>query len=144
MPASAFLDTNVLVYSIAKDDARSEIAEALLAAGGVVSVQVLNEFVATARRKLGMSWGEITEALDAIRTLCPSPRIITIDTHDKALALAQSHGFHIYDALIVASALEADCDTLYSEDLQDGRVLEKRLTIRNPFETITETDRRVE
>ena len=68
MPASPFLDTNVLIYSVAKNDARSEIAEVLLAAGGVVSVQVFNEFAATARRKLGMSWDDIAEALDAIRS----------------------------------------------------------------------------
>ena len=133
MAASPFLDTNVLIYSVADNDPRSEIAEALLAAGGVVSVQVLNEFVATARRKLDRSWDEIVEALGAIRTLCPSPMAIAFDTHDSALRIAQTYKFHIYDALIVASALEAGCDTLYSEDLQDGQVIEERLTVRNPF-----------
>jgi predicted nucleic acid-binding protein len=133
MPASAFLDTNVLIYAVVKNDARSEIAEELLATGGVVSVQVFNEFAATARRKLGMSWGDVAEALDAIRVLCPSPRAISMETHDAAVKIARAHGFHIYDALIVASALAADCETLYTEDLQDGQVIEERLTIRNPF-----------
>ena len=133
MPASPFLDTNVLIYSVAEHDARSEIAEALLAAGGVVSVLVFNEFAAAARRKLGMSWDDIAEALDAIRILCPSPRAISIETHDAAVKLARTHGFHMYDALVVASALAADCETLYTEDLQDGQVIEERLTIRNPF-----------
>jgi predicted nucleic acid-binding protein len=132
-PVSAFLDTNVLIYSVATNDARSATAEALLAAGGVVSVQVCNEFATTARRKLGMSWDDITEVLDAIRVLCPSPRAISIDTHDAAVRIARTHGFHLYDALIVASALAADCETLYTEDLQDGQVIEERLTIRNPF-----------
>ena len=136
MPASPFLDTNVLIYSVAKHDARSETAEALLAAGGVVSVQVFNEFAATARRKLGMSWGDIAEALDAIRILCPSPRGISIETHDAAVKIAQTHGFHMYDALVIASALAADCETLYTEDLQDGQVIEERLTIRNPFKAL--------
>jgi predicted nucleic acid-binding protein len=134
MPARPCLDTNVLIYSVAKDDPRSEIAEGLLAAGGVISVQALNEFVATARRKLDMSWEEITEALDAIRILCPSPRAVTIETHDAALSIARTYGFHVYDALVVASALAADCETLYTEDLQDGQVIEERLTIRNPFQ----------
>jgi predicted nucleic acid-binding protein len=133
MPASPFLDTNVLIYSIAENDPRSDVAEALLAAGGVVSVQVLNEFVATARRKLEMSWDEIIEALGAIRTLCPSPRAVAVDTHDFAVRIARTYNFHIYDAMVVASALEANCDTLYTEDLQDGQVVEERLTIRNPF-----------
>ena len=136
MPASPFLDTNVLIYSVARNDARSEIAEALLAAGGVVSVQVFNEFAATARRKLGMSWDDIAEALDAIRILCPSPRAISMETHDAAVKIARTHGFHMYDALVVASALAADCETLYTEDLQDGQVIEERLTIRNPFKTV--------
>lgn len=109
------------------------MAEALLAAGGVVSVQVFNEFVATARRKLGMSWDDIAEVLAAIRVLCPSPRAISIDTHDTAVTIARTHGFHMYDALVVASALAAGCETLYTEDLQDGQVIEERLTIRNPF-----------
>jgi predicted nucleic acid-binding protein len=53
--------------------------------------------------------------------------------HDAALRLAGEHGFHIYDALIVAAALDADCATLYSDDLQSGRVIDGRLTIHNPF-----------
>ena len=135
MAGSAFLDTNVLIYSVAGDHARSEVAEGLLAAGGVVSVQILNEFVAVARRKLDMSWDDVTEALDAIRTLCSSTPAITTGTHDAALRIAKAHGFHIYDALVIASALESGCDTIYTEDLQDGQVVEGRLTIRNPFKT---------
>lgn len=133
MPASPFLDTNVLLYSVAEDDPRTEAAEALLTAGGIVSVQVLNEFVATARRKLAMSWDEIAEAAGAVRVLCPSPVAITVETHDAALRLAERYGFHFYDALVVASALGVGCETLYTEDLQDGQVVDDRLTIRNPF-----------
>jgi predicted nucleic acid-binding protein len=133
MPGSPFLDTNVLIYAITRNDARAEIAEALLAAGGVVSVQVFNQFAATARRKLGMSWDDIAEALEAIRILCPSPRAISVETHDAAVQIARTLGFHMYDALVVASALAAGCATLYTEDLQDGQVIEERLTIRNPF-----------
>ena len=135
MPVSPFLDTNVLIYAMADNDPRCDAAEALLAAGGVINVQVLNEFAATARRKLAMPWEDVTAALDAIRTLCPSPRALTVDTHDAAVRIATTYGFHIYDALIVASALEADCETLYTEDLQDGQVIDEHLTIRNPFRT---------
>lgn len=136
MRASSFLDTNVLIYSVAENDARSEVAEALLAAGGVVSVQVFNEFAATARRKLGMSWDDVTEGLNAVRVLCPSPRPVSIDTHDAAVEIARTHGFHMYDALVVASALAADCETLYTEDLQDGQIIDERLMIRNPFKAL--------
>lgn len=137
MPASPFLDTNVLIYAVAKDDPRSEIAEALLSAGGVVSVQVFNEFAAAARRKLGMSWDDITEVLDAIRVLCPSPLAVTIEMHDAAVKIARTYGLHMYDALVVAAALAADCETLYTEDLQDGQVIEDQMTIRDPFKMLT-------
>jgi predicted nucleic acid-binding protein len=133
MPARAFFDTTVLVYSVAENDPRGDAAETLLANGGVVSVHVLNEFVAVARRKLGMSWTDVTEALDAIRTLCPSPVSITVETHDAALRIAQQYGYHIYDALVAAAALEANCEMLYTEDMQDGQVIDDQLTIRNPF-----------
>jgi predicted nucleic acid-binding protein len=133
MPARAFFDTNVLIYSVAENDPRGDAAEALLANGGVVSVHVLNEFVAVARRKLGMSWTDVTEALDAIRTLCPSPVSITVETHDAALRIAQQYGYHIYDALVAAAALEANCEMLYTEDMQNGQVIDDQLTIRNPF-----------
>jgi predicted nucleic acid-binding protein len=129
----AFFDTNVLVYAIGQNEARTPAAEALLSSGGVVSVHVLNELVSVARRKLGMSWDEVTEALAAIRTLCPSPVPITIETHEAALRIAVEYGYHIYDALVAAAALQANCTTLYSEDLQDGQVIHGRITVRNPF-----------
>jgi predicted nucleic acid-binding protein len=80
-----------------------------------------------------MPWEDVIVALDAVRILFPSPVSITLDTHDAALKIAQQYGFGIYDAQIAATALEANCSTLYSEDLQDGQVIDKRLTIRNPF-----------
>ncbi len=129
----AFLDTNVLIYAIAKDDPRAPRAEELLARGGVISVQVLSEFAAVARRKTKMPWAEIRRALDGIKALCPDPLPLTLDTHQEALAIAERYGYKIYDALIVAAALEARCTTLYSEDMQDGQVIDGRLTIRNPF-----------
>jgi predicted nucleic acid-binding protein len=133
MSARAFLDTNVLVYALGREDVRTPTADALLAAGGVVSVQVLNELASVARRKLRMPWPEVTAALADIRILCPDPVPTTVAVHDSALTLAARLGFNVYDALIVAAALEAKCNILYSEDLQDGQVIETRLTIRNPF-----------
>ncbi len=133
MPGKAFFDTNVLIYAIAQNDPRGPRAEALLAAGGVVGVQVLNEFVSVARRKMHMPWKDVTEALDAIRVLCSSPVPITISTHQTALRITEKQAFEIYDALVVAAALEAGCATLYSEDLQHGQVIDGKLTIRNPF-----------
>lgn len=111
---------------------RTEAAENLLAAGGVVGVQTLNEFVAVALRKLAMPWDEVLEALSALRVLCPSPAPMTVATHDRALRIAGRYGYPIYDSLVIAAALEAGCATLYSEDLRDGQAIEG-LTLRNPF-----------
>ena len=120
-----FLDTNILVYAIGEDPKRTPRAEALLRQGGIISVQVLNELAAVVYRKLNMSWAEIAEALTSLRALCPAPAALTVETHERALSLAATYGFQIYDALIVASALEADCDELFSEDLA-GRPSDRR------------------
>ena len=133
MPAKAFFDTNVLIYAVAQDDLRSTQAEELLASGGVLSVQILNEFASVARRKILMSWSDVMEALNAFRVLCPSPRPITLEMHEAALKIAEKHGYNVYDALVISAALEAGCTTLYSEDLQDGQTIDGQLTIRNPF-----------
>ena len=132
MSVRPFFDTNVLIYSITDDVPRAEISRALLSHGGIVSVQVLSEFVAVARRKLRMSWPDLREALTDVRVLCPGPVSVTLKTHESALKVAESAGYRIYDSLVIAAALESGCDTLYSEDMQDGRRIEG-LTIRNPF-----------
>jgi predicted nucleic acid-binding protein len=133
MRGKLFFDTNILIYAVVQDDPRTAAAEALLTEGGVVSVQVLNEFVAVARRKLGMHWKDVTEALHGVRILCPDPVALTIATHEVALRIAARHDYRIYDALIIAAALQAGCDVLCTEDMQDGHVIDRRLTIRNPF-----------
>jgi predicted nucleic acid-binding protein len=133
MSDKAFFDSNVLIYAMVSGDSRRERAQHLVARGGVISVQVLNEFVSVTRRKMRMPWKDVIEALDAVRVLFPSPVSITQGTHESALRIAQQYGFGIYDALIAASALESSCSTLYSEDLQDGQVIKENLMIRNPF-----------
>jgi predicted nucleic acid-binding protein len=133
MPGKTFLDTNVLIYAVTQSDARAARAEELLIAGGVVSVQILNEFTAVARRKLQMPWAEVAEAVEAFLVLCPSPIPLTLEIHEAARAIAEKLGCNIYDALVVAAALEGGCTTLYSEDFQDGQVIEGQLTVRNPF-----------
>jgi predicted nucleic acid-binding protein len=133
MRTEVFFDTNVLIYAVALDDPRNALAEELLASGGKISVQILNEFVSIARRKILMPWRDVRGALDAFRALCPSPLPITMEMHEAALKIAEQHGCGIYDALVVAAALEAGCAILYSEDFRDGQTIDGRLTIRNPF-----------
>jgi predicted nucleic acid-binding protein len=132
MPADCFFDTTILVYAAAQTDRRTVIAEELLVGGGRISVHVLNEFVAVARRKLRMPWKEILEATAVIRTLCESPLPLTLEIHEEALRICQRYKYHIYDSLVIAAALESACTVLYSEDMQDGQVIDS-LQICNPF-----------
>ena len=132
MNDNAFFDTNVILYAFRQDDKRSQVAETILAAGGALSVQVLNEFVAVARRKLDKSWEEIRRALDLLRAFCPEPVPLTVETHERAVQIAKRYGYSIFDSLIVAAALHVGATTLYSEDMRDGQAIDG-LTIRNPF-----------
>lgn len=127
-----FFDTNVLLYLLSADESKSGRAEEELGAGGIISVQVLNEFASVASRKLKMSLAEIREVLAAIRAVCDVVPI-NEETHDKGLEVADKYGLSVYDAMIVASALLSGCDTVLSEDMQDGQILDGVLRIRNPF-----------
>jgi len=127
----AFFDTNVLVYTVTKDPRKARARE-VLALGGVVSVQILNEFANVSRNKLRHEWKEIEETLQDFVEALDEVLAISFETHRAALAIARDHGVAFYDALIVASALEAGCDTLFTEDMQHGRIFHG-LTIRNPF-----------
>lgn len=130
--AADFLDSNVLVYAFTADR-RAAVAQTLLQTRPVISVQVLNEFTNVARRKLGMDWQEVAEAISELRVLCPTILALDLATHDEALRIAERYGYSIFDALIVATALQAGSDTLWSEDMQDGIVIDGRLRISNPF-----------
>jgi predicted nucleic acid-binding protein len=126
-----FLDTNVLLHLMSSDQAKADRAEALVGAGGAISVQVLNEFASVASRKLAMRLPEIREALAAVRAVC-SVEPLSEQTHGLALDLVERFQLSFYDGVIVAAALLAKCSILYSEDMQDGQRI-RGVTIRNPF-----------
>jgi predicted nucleic acid-binding protein len=128
---SAFFDTNILVYA-QQMDGKGDRARALFAGGGKLSVQVLNEFTAVSRRKQRRDWREIDEAVADVLTIVDPPLPLSLDLHHSARSLAQDHQLSFYDALIVATAIEAGCDTLFSEDMQHGRSI-GGLAIVNPF-----------
>jgi predicted nucleic acid-binding protein len=127
-----FLDSNVLVYAFTTDE-RAAAAQALLQDRPVISVQGLNEFANVARRKLGMGWEEIRDAVSALRALCSAVLALDVAIHGEALRIAERYGYSIFDALVIASALQAGSETLWSEDMQDGMVIDGRLRIVNPF-----------
>jgi predicted nucleic acid-binding protein len=134
MPARGrpFFDTNVLIYLASGDEAKADRAEALVATGGVISVQVLNELLNVARRKMRLSWSDARAVLETVRGLL-SVEAVTVAIHESAVALAERYNLAIYDSVIVASALAANCETLWSEDMQHGLLIEDRLRILNPF-----------
>jgi predicted nucleic acid-binding protein len=131
MPGS-FFDTNVLLYLASNDSERVERTEVLLSSGGTISVQVLNEIANVCRRKMRLPWSETRSFLSTLRALLAVDSV-TVETHKHALEVAERNRLSIYDALIVASALHSECDTLWSEDMQNGMRIEKRLRIVNPF-----------
>jgi len=135
MPASkAFIDTNILLYLLSADADKADRAELIVRKGGLISVQVLNEMTNVARRKLVMPWREINEVLALIRSVCPVESL-TIETHDVGRRVAERYKLSVYDAMIVAAALLAGCETLHSEDMQEGLLIDNQLRIRNPFST---------
>ena len=128
---TAFFDTNVLIHAQGSG-AKSDAARRALVDGGIISVQVLNEFANVLRLKFGLEWKIVAAAVADVRELFDSIRPLDIETHEAAMELASAHGFSFYDSLIVASALQARCETLLTEDLQDGRRIDS-LVIVSPF-----------
>jgi predicted nucleic acid-binding protein len=130
--ADTFFDTSVLLYLLSSENRKADRVEELLEQSGTISVQVLNEFTLVAFRKLNMPFAEIREVLDTIRAVCRTESV-TIEDHDRGVLIADRYRFSFYDSVIVASALRARSETLYTEDLQHRQVIEDQLTVVNPF-----------
>jgi len=130
--ADPFFDTSVLLYLLSDDTDKADRIETLLSARGIVSVQVLNEFAVVALRKLKMPLNEVREILDTIRAVC-AVEPLTIETHDRGLAVCERYRFSLYDSMLVAAALISGATILYSEDLQHGQVIDNQLRVTNPF-----------
>lgn len=137
-----FLDSNIFVYQLDRADPRkSDVASAILEQGldgsAVTSFQVVQETMSVITRKLPVSQPEaearryLDEVLSTYWTVMPSARL-----YRAAIDIRSRYGFHFYDSLIVAAALEAGCDRLLSEDFQDGQRIEG-LTVVNPFRDVS-------
>ena len=130
--AKCFADTNVAIYAVDADVAKRAIALAVLAARPVISTQVVNEYLSVLLTKRKLARAEINELARALMAAC-DVAAITPDMTELAMLIGERHQSSHWDSLIVAAALVTGCDTLYSEDLQDGQVFEGRLTVKNPF-----------
>lgn len=134
MSAKAFLDTNIIIYGYSQDepDKRQRARECAQASESWISTQVLNETVNTLKRKFSLDYRQIGAVLDEL-SQHSQLTVVSLDTIRKALDIAQRYQYSYFDSLIIASALEVGCDRLYSEDLQDGQIIDNTLILTNPF-----------
>jgi predicted nucleic acid-binding protein len=127
------IDTNILVYCHSNDEIdKQKMATSLFSFHPVISTQVLSEYINVVRRKLGLSKEKIMDVCLQNIELC-TLQPVTIDTLKYARYLLNHYDFQLFDSIIVASALEAKCSILYSEDFHHGLVVENQLDIINPF-----------
>lgn len=131
--SGSFVDSNILVYVLSADRRKANISERLLEDGPTISVQVLNEVALVLHRKHAMQWSALRDFLDKVRSVVATVVPVTTDVHDIGLDVAQRYRLHVFDSMIIAAALLAQCDTLYSEDMQHGLVVDGRLRIVDPF-----------
>lgn len=132
MPDKAFIDTNIVIYALGSNSAKATLAAPLFSHHPTISTQVLSETANVALKKLALPLLEVGKLLSMLEATC-RVEIVTPATIQHALDISGRYDYFWFDSLIVASALEAGCDTLYTEDLQHGQVIEGKLTITNPF-----------
>ena len=126
-----FVDSNVVLYLLSGDAAKADRAQAVLEAGAVISVQVLNEVVSVCMRKLKMPWPEIDALLSAVKAACDVVPL-TVESHERAILLTKRFQLSFCDAHIVACALLSGAQVLLSEDMQSGMGMDG-LLVQNPF-----------
>jgi predicted nucleic acid-binding protein len=134
-----FLDTNIFAYSFDSTSPQKQgialalIHQALQSQRGLISTQVIQEFLNIGLRKFPqpLSPSEARTYLHAVLLpLCS--HFPSAPFYERAILLQAETGYSWYDALIVSAALESGCSTLFSEDMQAGRVI-REMVIRNPF-----------
>lgn len=132
MKDKAFVDSNVWLYLLGNDLDKKEKAILLLKHRHVISTQVLAENSNVCKRKLNLDIETITQHIRILTATC-EVSIILPEHIVSALNIAGKYRLGFYDSLIIATAIEKDCQVLYSEDLQDGQVFEGKLKVVNPF-----------
>jgi len=137
MSDNVFLDTNILVYlySTSEQQKRNTSISILRDYNCVTSIQALNEFNNVFIKKYKMPNSSIRTAVANISKSC-SVQFVTESTIHKALDMNMRHGYSYYDCLMLASALESNCKTLFSEDMGDNHVVEGGLKIINPYKSL--------
>ena len=134
MKDKLFLDSNILVYCYSTSDMHKRgIARSLASMDNVhISAQVLNETTNVLAKKYSIPWSDLAKLIDDFENNF-TVRLASISEIRKACGIAERYGFSFFDSLMIASALECNCDVLYSEDMQNGQIMEDKLKIVNPF-----------
>lgn len=127
-----FIDSNIMLSLFDGDERRKSFAASLPKQNHTISTQVVNENVNVCLKKIKLTKAEAfshgTFLMDNFNLVQIAPTTI-----QRAFVISDKYGFSFWDSLILSAAIESGCDTLYSEDMQNGQVIEKTLTIINPF-----------
>ncbi len=132
MPGKAFIDTNIVIYALGPISSRTRAASLLFVDNPVISTQVLSETANIANKKFKMSLPDIRRLITTLESIC-QVEIIFPPTITVALDLMEQYRFSWFDSLILATALQAGCHTLYTEDLQHNQTIHGQLKIINPL-----------
>jgi len=132
MPGKVFIDTNIVIYALGQTSTKTHLAAPLFVGSPTISTQVLSEAANVASKRLGLPPSEIRKLITSLETMC-LVTTISITTIHTALDIRERYNFSWYDSLILAAALEGGCDTIYSENMQNGQEINGQLRIVNPF-----------
>ncbi len=132
MKDKTFVDSNIWLYLLGSDITKKQKALQLLGQNLTISTQVLAENSNVCRKKFLLDIPTTEQHVQNLITYCKVV-LIQPETILAALSISEKYQFGFYDSLIIATAIENDCNQLYSEDLQNGQVVEGKLKILNPF-----------
>ncbi|MBS1533005.1 MAG: PIN domain-containing protein [Bacteroidetes bacterium] len=127
-----FIDSNIILYLLDVDKHKRSIAQDLLLKRPCISAQVLTESANVCKRRFKYTKEQLLNLWSDLLTDC---LLVQTDsrTFITAITLSKKYDFQVYDALIVASALNSECGVLYSEDMQHNMLVENKVRIVNPF-----------
>ena len=138
MSDRAFLDTNIIIYLYSEDeDEKRDVAYQFVNnANCFTSIQVMNEVSNVWTNKYALDKSEIIKYLNEIESISEEVLLVKRKTINRALDIKTQYGYSFYDCLMLASAIEANCNKILTEDMKDGQIIDGILQIVNPFKTM--------
>lgn len=132
MKDKVFIDSNVILYLFSNIKLKKQLAKKIVKENPMISVQVLSEVSNVLYEKFKTDPASIITIINRLSDICRIKNI-SLKTITSALEIVQKYKYSYYDSLIISSAVENQCAVLYSEDMSDGQIIEKKLKIVNPF-----------